>query len=112
MRVDGRSGQATKHHDDAFWLEHERRRVESGLSARQYCASNGLALSTYRLRLKGIKRAKAEVQAGPASRPAFVAIGAPRDEAATVEVAVEGMTVRLYGAGAERVLRRVMERLT
>jgi hypothetical protein len=39
--------------DNAFWLEHERRRVDLGQSARQYCAANGLALSKYRLRVNG-----------------------------------------------------------
>lgn len=117
VRIDWRSGKSTVHHDDAFWLEHERRRRELGLSVRQYCAAHALALSTYRHRLKGGKRSRATsvsaAQAKPSSSPAFVAIATHPAAAAapSIEVALGGMTMRLCGDAAERVLARVLERL-
>jgi len=113
VRIDWRSGKPMVQHDEAFWREHERRRLELGMSARQYCAVNGLALSTYRLRLNGQKRKSAKTGSSSASSsPSFVAVTPPPAEAAAViEIALEGMTVRLCGSAAERVLARVMERL-
>lgn len=114
-RIDWRTGKTMVQRDDAFWHEHERRRLELGTSVPQYCASNGLALSTYRHRVHGRKRASRQAEAPPSptsSRPAFVAVTSPRtDAAATIEIELEGMTMRLCGAVAERVLDRVMERL-
>ena len=113
VRVERRSGRPTVQRDDAFWREHERRRVELGHSVRQYCAANGLALSTYRLRVNGKKPASAKPAAARSSTlPGFVAVmAAPAEAAAAIEIALEGMTVRLCGSAAERVLARVMERL-
>jgi hypothetical protein len=113
VRVDRRSGKPTVQRDDAFWREHERRRVELGQSARQYCAANGLALSTYRLRVNGKKRAGGKPSDAPRSMsPTFVAVTSPGDAAATIEITLEGgMMMRLCGSAAERVLARVMERL-
>jgi len=108
VRVDRRSGKPTVQRDDAFWCEHERRRVELGQSARQYCAANGLALSTYRLRVKGQKRASGN----PSAAPTFVAVTSSGEAAAAIEIVLEGgTTMRLCGSAAERVLARVMERL-
>lgn len=112
VRVDRRSGKPTVQRDDAFWREHERRRVELGQSARQYCAANGLALSTYRLRVNGKKRAGEKPSDAPRSMsPTFVAVTSP-GAAGAIEITLEGgMTMRLGGSAAERVLARVMERL-
>lgn len=113
VRIDWRTGKPMVQHDDAFWREHDRRRLELGMSTRQYCAANGLAVSTYRLRLNGQKRKSAKTASLPAtSSPAFVAVTPPPVEAtAVIEIALEGMTMRLGGSAAERVLARVMERL-
>lgn len=111
VRIDWRTGKPMVQHDDAFWREHERRRLEPGMGTSQYCAANGLAVSTYRLRLKGQKR-KSEKAASSSASPAFVAVTAPPAEAAAViEIALQDMTMRLCGSAAERVLARVMERL-
>ena len=115
VRVDWRTGQAMVQHDDAFWRDHEQRRLDQGLSVPQYCAANALALSTYRHRVSGKKRAIAKpVATKPiASRsPSFVPVSAPRAElGALVEIALQGMTLRLSGEAAERVLASVMARL-
>ena len=115
VRVDWRTGQPMVQHDEAFWRDHEQRRLEQGVSVRQYCSANALALSTYRHRVSGKKRSSASaVTAKPTpSRPAaFVPVSTARAEvAALVEVALEGMTLRLSGEAAERVLASVVARL-
>lgn len=115
VRVDWRTGRPMVRHDDAFWREQERRRVELGMNVPQYCAANGLALSTYRHRVNGLKRksTKASAPTSAAARsPSFIAVAPPHAEAAAIiEVTLEGMTMRLCGAAAERVLARVMDRL-
>jgi hypothetical protein len=114
VRVDWRTGQPMVQHDDAFWRDHEQRRVEQGVSMPQYCAANGLALSTYRHRVNGKKRSSARPGAAkptPSRSAAFVPVSTPRPEAAAlVEIALEGMTLRLSGEAAERVLAGVMAR--
>lgn len=115
VRVDWRTGQAMVQHDEAFWRDHEQRRLEQGLSVRQYCAANALALSTYRHRVSGKKRAVARPAAAsptPSRSPSFVAVSAaPTEPGAVVEVSLQGMTLRLSGEAAERVVSRVMARL-
>lgn len=114
VRVDWRTGQPMVQHDDAFWRDHEQRRVEQGVSMPQYCAANGLALSTYRHRVNVKKRSSARPGAAkptPSRSAAFVPVSTPRPEAAAlVEIALEGMTLRLSGEAAERVLAGVMAR--
>ena len=114
-RIDWRTGKPMVQRDDAFWREQERRRAELGMSVPQYCEANGLALSTYRHRVNGKKRTAAKAPATSsttAASPAFVAVAAPAaDATAAVEIVVEGMTMRLRGAAAERVLARVLDRL-
>jgi len=103
--------------DDAFWLAHEERRLNQGMSVRQYCHDNGLALSTYRYRLAKHRRSSGAMQAETTSAKAstsFIAIGSPAvpSIASDVEIALSGgITLRLTGASAERVLARVLERL-
>lgn len=118
VRIDWRTGRPMVQHDDAFWCGHERRRIEQGLSVPQYCAANALALSTYRHRVSGKKRARAASQGRSSSREhvgtaAFVAVAPPRPEAAAavVEITLEGMTLRLHGEAADRVLDQVVGRL-
>jgi hypothetical protein len=101
-------------YDDAFWQDHERRRVEQGLSIRQYCATHGLALSTYRHRVSGRKRSSAgrSSPGAAAASPPFVEV--TRSQAAapsTIEVVVQGLTLRLTGEPAQQLLSRVLERL-
>ena len=115
VRVDWRTGQTMVERDDAFWRDHEQRRLEQGASIPQYCRTNGLALSTYRHRVDGKKRSSARPAAAkptPSQSAAFVPVSTPRPEvAALVEIALEGMTLRLNGEAAERVLGSVMARL-
>lgn len=117
-RVDWRTGRTMVQHDESFWRDHEQRRLEQGVSVSQYCAANALALSTYRHRLNGRKRSSASATAAKpilsqsAALAAFVPVSNARPEvAALVEVALEGMTLRLSGEAAERVLAGVMVRL-
>ena len=116
VRLDWRTGQAMVQHDDAFWRDHEQRRVEQGVSMPQYCAANGLALSTYRHRVNGKKGSSARPAAAkptPSRSAAFVPVSTPQSAgAALVEIALEGMTLRLSGEAAERVLAGVMARLS
>lgn len=115
VRVDWRTGRAMVQHDEAFWHDHEQRRLEQGVSVPQYCAANALALSTYRHRVSGKKRASARAattKPTPSRPPSFVPVSAARPElGALVEIALQGMTLRLSGEAAERVLAGVMARL-
>ena len=121
VRVDWRTGQAMVQHDDAFWQEHERCRVEQGLTVPQYCKANALALSTYRHRISGKKREASKATPTRTSSTAtqraraaaFVAVAAPRSvpAEAVVEIALDGMTLRLHGEAADRLLRHVERRL-
>jgi hypothetical protein len=103
--------------DDAFWLGHEERRLNQGMSTRQYCHDNGLALSTYRYRLAKHRRSSGAMQAetaAPKASTSFIAIGSPASSSIASEVEIAlcgGITLRLAGASAERVLARVLERL-
>lgn len=115
VRRDWRTGQPMVEHGEAFWREHEQRRVAQGLSVPQYCAANDLALSTFRHRVYGTKRGSAKPKTatlGATQAPAFVAVSSPQPTAGeALEVAFEGMTLRLRGEAAERVLAVVMTRL-
>lgn len=113
-RVDWRSGKTVLQHDGAFWREHECRRLEAGMSVSQYCKANGLALSTYRHRVSG-RKASPKAASTPSmgtSVPGFVAVAAAQPPGdAAIGVVLEGMTLKLFGAAAERVLARVLARL-
>ncbi|MEJ8852833.1 hypothetical protein [Variovorax rhizosphaerae] len=127
-RVDWRTGKTMVERGDAFWQEHERLRLESGMSVPQYCEAHELALSTYRHRVSGRRRGADAVAAtrttgttATGKQPiSFVALHAPAapKAAATVaqgaealEISLGGMTLRLNGKAADRVLERVMARL-
>ena len=126
-RVDWRTGKTMVERGDAFWQEHERLRLESGMSVPQYCEAHELALSTYRHRVSGRRRGGSAVATGTTATTAtarqpisFVALRAPAapKAAATVaqgaealEISLGGMTLRLNGKAADRVLERVMARL-
>lgn len=115
QRTDWRTGKPMLQHDRSFWLQHERRRVELGLSVPQYCKAHGLALSTFRHRVSGRRRdvaAPAPTSTGVPA-PSFVEVRrVSAEQPAWVEVIVDGMTLRLSGAAAERVLGCVMARLS
>lgn len=115
-RIDWRTGHPMLRHDDAFWQAHEGRRAEQGLGIAQYCAANGLSRSTFRHRVNGRKRAAtnaAPMSSPIVSQPAFVAVMTPpRTEGeAVIEMGIDGMTLRLSGAAAERVLGHLLSRL-
>lgn len=111
VKIDWRTGKPMVAYDDAFWQDHERRRVEQGLSIRQYCATHGLALSTYRHRVSGRKRGDAARPApGATAVPPFVEVTRSQPAAAVIEVVVQGLTLRLTGEPAQQVLSRVLER--
>lgn len=121
-RIDRRSGKPVQWRDDAFWREHERRRLEQGASVRQYCLAHDLALSTYRVRVNGRPRSgataatQAASQAAPVAAAPFVAIGSRAstpESSLRIEVKLgEGVTVCLAGAAAQRVFERVLEHLS
>ncbi|WP_332292590.1 hypothetical protein [Aquincola agrisoli] len=103
--------------DAAFWAAHERRRLEQELSVPQYCAANALALSTYRHRVGGKARGSPSARASTppvapsmASRsPGFVAVPMPQVASKeAVEIELQGVTLRLRGPAAERVLEHVI----
>ncbi|MEJ8849744.1 hypothetical protein [Variovorax rhizosphaerae] len=126
-RVDWRTGKTMVERGDAFWQEHERLRLESGMSVPQYCEAHELALSTYRHRVSGRRRGGNAVATGTTATTAttkqpisFVALRAPAapkaaasvaQEAESLEISLGGMTLRLNGKAADRVLERVMARL-
>jgi hypothetical protein len=113
LRADHRTGKPVLLRDAGFWQEHERRRLEQGLSMPAYCKANGLAISTYRYRMNPSSR-KSAVRTGSAkSLPKFVAVQAPVAAAMeqSVEVLAGEMTLRLHGTAAETVLQRVLEKL-
>lgn len=116
--VDSNQGRDSAERDDAFWLAHDERRRNQGMSVRQYCHDNALALSTYRYRLAKHRRTndatQFDIAPAKASASSFIAIGVPASQTVTsdVEIALAaGITMRLTGASAERVLARVLERL-
>lgn len=118
QRVDWRTGKPMLCRDAAFWLEHERLRLQSGLSMPRYCKANGLALSTYRHRINGhrgqVSSAAAQQPGAAMAAAKFVAISAvaPSAEVASAEVNLGGgVTVRFAGAAADALLQHVMARL-
>jgi hypothetical protein len=125
-RVDWRTGKAMVERGDAFWQEH----LATGMSVPQYCLAHELALSTYRHRVSGRRRgvntaatataAGTTIAATARNAASFVALSAPvaSKAAATaaqgnesLEISLGGMTLRLQGEAAVRVLERVMARL-
>jgi hypothetical protein len=114
LRTDWRSGKAVLLRDQAFWSAHEARRVELGQSVRGSCEANGLALSTYRHRASGRpRRARgSEASEAPAAARFIAVTPAASEQPCTVEVRVgEGMSVRLGGSAAERVVAQLLARL-
>lgn len=116
LRTDHRTGKPVLLRDAAFWQEHERRRLEQGLSMPAYCRANGLSISTYRHRMNpgGRTRSVSAAPHGSAKAlPQFLEVRACTSAATeqVVEVLAGEMTLRLHGAAGERVLQRVLERL-
>ena len=127
-RVDWRTGKAMVERGDAFWQEHERQRLATGMSVPQYCVAHELALYRHRVsvRRRGVNTAATATASGTTigatarKAASFVALSAPvaSKAAATaaqgnesLEVSLGGMTLRLQGEAAVRVLERVMARL-
>lgn len=113
LRTDHRTGKPVLLRDAAFWQEHERRRIEQGLSMPAYCKANGLAISTYRYRMDPGSRKSGARAASAKGLPQFVAVHEPVVACAehTLEVLAGGMTLRLQGTAAEKVLQCVLEKL-
>lgn len=127
-RVDWRSGKVAYLRDDAFWQAHERKRVEQGLSIAKYCQAQGLALSTYRHRLRherdalgrgrraGARSGAPAAAAQPPRDACFVPVAAAHPAArstaassAEVEVRTpEGLVIHLAGTAAQQLLQRLM----
>lgn len=103
------------HRDDAFWRSHEQQRREQGLSIPQYCQATGLALSTYRHRIKRLIAAQAgSVCAEAGGR--FIALERPTPGSPVAAVQIEvvlpdALTLRLQGTAAQQILDRVLARL-
>jgi hypothetical protein len=113
LRTDHRTGKPVLLRDAAFWQEHERRRVEQGLSMPAYCKANELSISTYRHRMNPRSR-KAAVRTGSAKvLPQFLPVQAPVAAAMeqVVEVLAGDMTLKLHGTAADKVLQRLLEKL-
>lgn len=107
--------QRRTHRDDAFWRSHEQQRRRQGLSIPQYCQATGLALSTFRHRIKRLAAAEAGSAVGEAGGR-FIALVQPASsgqvDAMQIEVVLPAsMTLRLHGAAARQVLDRVLARL-
>jgi hypothetical protein len=118
-RIDWRTGRPMVLQDAAFWKAHEVRRLEQGLSIRQYCQANGLALSTFRRRAG--ERGSARTRVAPATagqRPAvtsFVAVTSPSRAGEPSGVEIEtatGVRVRLAGEAAERLVQQLLAHLS
>lgn len=118
-RIDPRTGKMLMLHDASFWREHDAERRRRGQSVVEYSSEHGLALSTFR---RWATRLKAHAQDGTGSAPAdgaaFLAVPiraatSPLRSEALVEVLFEtGITVKLAGDAAARVLETVMVRLS
>ena len=117
LRTDWRSGKPVLLRDEAFWSGHEKRRIEQGQSVRAYCEANGLALSTYRHRASGQPQRRSGSVSGAAPTPAaarFIAVtpAVPQEADCAVEVRLgEGISMRLAGSAAERVVAQLLARL-
>ncbi len=98
---------------ERFWRETIARRARSGLSVREFCEREGLALSTYHYWRRELARRDAEpVGVSPekvdSSRPAFVPVSLEGRSAAAIEIElVDGTIVRVprgCDAGALRMV--------
>ena len=121
-RIDPRTGKMMTLHDASFWRAHDAERRRRGQSVVEYSAEHGLALSTFR-RWASRLRAQADVAGGAASGAkaegaAFLAVPIRRTPPplrgdALVEVLFDtGISVKLAGDAAARVLETVMSRLS
>lgn len=126
-RQGGDAGNAAvgRRHEDDFWREHERCRLQRGLSARAYAAAAGLSYYTFRHRVRQLSPAASAVGVGTKKgvdrRGQFIAVGAgaaSRADAGAagrstgIEVLAGGLTLRLHGEAGERVLAEVLVRLS
>ncbi len=113
QRIDWRTGKPMPQRDDAFWQDHDRRRREAGLSVPQYCVEHGLALPTYRHRVYGRQRevARSATADHPPTPATFLEMKLSAAASTAIEITLDGLTVKLQGAAAERVLARVLARL-
>jgi hypothetical protein len=113
LRTDHRTGEPVLLRDAAFWQDHERRRLEQGLSLAAYCKANGLAISTYRYRMKPGSRKKAAPGRSETVVPQFVPVQVPGATLVehSLEIVAGEMTIRLHGAAAQKVLQQVLEKL-
>lgn len=121
-RIDPCTGKMLMLHDASFWREHDAERRRRGQSVVEYSAAHGLALSTFR-RWASRLRAQADVAGGAASGAraegaAFLAVpirrtASPVRSDTSVEIFFDtGISVKLAGDAAARVLETVMVRLS
>lgn len=116
QRVDPRTGKLLTLHDASFWREHDAERRRCGQSVVEYCAAQGLALSTFR---RWASRFNQESGTPDASSPPFLALPIRSNERAcnaasviAVEVVLgEGVSVKLGGEAGARVIECVLARL-
>lgn len=110
-RIDWRTGKRMVARDDACWGRHEALRREQGLSIPQYCAANGLALSTFRHRVGRLAHADGGGSAAgtrpqpTGARGQFIALPHEADQRSRgmeIEVQLPGaLTLRLQGTAAQ-----------
>lgn len=121
-RIDPRTGKMMTLHDASFWRAHDAERRRRGQSVVEYSAEHGLALSTFR-RWASRLRAQANAPGGAGSAQkidgaAFLAVPIRRTPSPVrsdtcVEVFFDtGISVKLAGDAAARVLETVMARLS
>jgi hypothetical protein len=103
---------------ERFWRETVARQTRSGLSVREFCEREGLALSTYHYwRRELVRRDSETTDVSPekvdSPRPAFVPVSLEGRSAAAIEIElVDGTLVRVprgCDAGALRTVLAALE---
>ena len=118
-RIDPRTGKVLTLHGAAFWREHDTERRRRGESVVDYCAAHDLALSTFRRWASRFNqeahgsRAASETASNGVGFLALPIHNAPASSGeALVEVVLDdGVSVKLGGAPALRVIDTVLARL-
>ena len=128
-RLDPRTGKQVLILGESFWRDHEARRKAAGTSLVDYCATNQLAVSTFR---RWVARFEGRLAPGPRRAPgrdepkgqsaAFLSMpiraAAPTVQSSSdparvspIEIDAAGVTVRLYDEAARHVIESLLSRL-
>ena len=99
---------------EAFWRRALKRRVQSGMTISEFCASEGLTASAYHYWRREIERRDAEASEadwGLASEPTLAAVELVEDAVggATIEIVAEnGFVIRVGERATTEHVRRVL----